>query len=453
MTSLFAQRDYRHLFGAQLVALFGTGLTTVALGLLAYELAGADAAAVLGTALAIKMIAYVVVAPVAGAYAGRLPRRGMLVTLDVVRASVVLVLPFVDQVWQIYVLIVVLQSASAAFTPTFQAVLPDILPDKRDYTRALSASQLASTMESLLSPLLAAALLGLLSFHWLFTGTSIGFLLSALLVVTARIPRAARSDRGGVWRRTFAGMRIYAATPRLRGLLGLNLTVAAVGAIVMVHTVNYVQDALARPQADVAWLLAANGTGTILVALLLPRVLARLGERTVMLAGGGVLLSGVACAIALPSDGGGAGHWAATLGVWAIIGVGTALVLTPVGRVLRRSSRPEGRPAVFAAQFSLSHACWLISYPVAGWLVADAGFTATWAVLAGPALAGFGIALRCWPRHDPELLEHVHTSATADPDHLTDAVETSTGTHRHAHAFVIDEDHPRWPTPVRQGSP
>ncbi|WP_321167116.1 hypothetical protein [Amycolatopsis japonica] len=67
--SLFGHRDYRHLFGAQLVALFGTGLTTVALGLLAYDLAGSDAGAVLGTALAIKMITYVTVAPLAVAYA------------------------------------------------------------------------------------------------------------------------------------------------------------------------------------------------------------------------------------------------------------------------------------------------------------------------------------------------------------------------------------------------
>lgn len=52
--------------------------------------------------------------------------------MDVVRAGVALVLPFVDQIWQIYVLIFVLQSASAAFTPTFQATIPDILPEERD---------------------------------------------------------------------------------------------------------------------------------------------------------------------------------------------------------------------------------------------------------------------------------------------------------------------------------
>lgn len=66
-------------------------------------------------------------------------------------------LPFVNTVWQIYVLIFVLQAASAAFTPTFQATIPDILPDEQDYTDALSLSRIAYDMESVLSPLLAAA--------------------------------------------------------------------------------------------------------------------------------------------------------------------------------------------------------------------------------------------------------------------------------------------------------
>jgi hypothetical protein len=59
MLAVLANRTYRHLFLAQLIALIGTGLATVALGLLAFDLAAADAGAVLGTALAIKMVAYV----------------------------------------------------------------------------------------------------------------------------------------------------------------------------------------------------------------------------------------------------------------------------------------------------------------------------------------------------------------------------------------------------------
>ena len=184
MLSILADRTYRHLFAAQAIALLGTGLLTVALALLAYRLAGEDAGAVLGTALAIKMIAYVAVAPVVGGYAGRLPRRAFLVAMDFVRAGIALLLPFVTEVWQIYVLIFLLQSASAAFTPTFQATIPDVLPEEKDYTRALSLSRLAYDLENLLSPVLAAALLTVIGFHWLFGGTVVGFLISAMLVIS-----------------------------------------------------------------------------------------------------------------------------------------------------------------------------------------------------------------------------------------------------------------------------
>lgn len=135
MLAILENRTYRHLFLAQVIALVGTGLATVALGLLAFELAGAEAGAVLGTALAIKMIAYVGVAPVASAFAERVPRRAMLVALDLVRAAVAVFLPFVTEIWQVYVLIFVLQSASAAFTPTFRRRSPTSCRTRRN-TRA-----------------------------------------------------------------------------------------------------------------------------------------------------------------------------------------------------------------------------------------------------------------------------------------------------------------------------
>ena len=151
MLSVLSNRTYRNLFMAQIIALIGTGLATVALGLLAYDLAGKNAGAVLGTALTIKMIAYVGVAPIAAAVADQIPRRRMLVVLDLVRATVALLLPFVTEIWQVYVLIFLLQAASAAFTPAFQATIPDILPDEKEYTRALSLSRLAYDMESWLA--------------------------------------------------------------------------------------------------------------------------------------------------------------------------------------------------------------------------------------------------------------------------------------------------------------
>jgi MFS family permease len=113
------------------------------------------------------------------------------------------------------------------------------------------------------------------------------------------------------------------------------------------------------PGATVVDLLAASGTGTMLVALVLPPILRRVPERTVMLIGGALLLIGACSAIALSTTSSDR-RWDAALAIWLFIGAGMSLVLTPVGRVLRRSSTPADRPAVFAAQFSLSHMCWLL---------------------------------------------------------------------------------------------
>lgn len=144
--------DYRKLLLAQILSLVGSGLTTIALGILAYELASENAGQVLGFAFAIKMIAYVGLAPIASAIAEQLPRKPYLVFLDIMRASLVLLLSFVTQVWQIYVLIFAFQAFSAAFTPAFQATIPDILEDEAEYTQALSYSRLTYDLESLVSP-------------------------------------------------------------------------------------------------------------------------------------------------------------------------------------------------------------------------------------------------------------------------------------------------------------
>ncbi|WP_024587402.1 MFS transporter [Aliihoeflea sp. 2WW] len=435
MLNVLANRTYRHLFLAQIIALLGTGLATVALGLLAFELAGENAGAVLGTALAIKMVAYVGVAPVAAAFAERLPRRATLVGLDLVRAAVAVLLPFVTEIWQVYVLIFALQSASAAFTPTFQATIPDVLPDEKEYTRALSLSRLAYDLESLLSPMIAAALLTVISFHNLFAGTVVGFLVSAALVLTVVLPSPKPSAPRGIYDRTTRGIRIYLATPRLRGLLAINMAVAAAGAVVIVNTVVYVQAVFGLGQRETAMALAAFGGGSMVVALALPRLLDSLPDRPVMLAGAGTLAVATLAAAAIES-------YRLLLLVWFVVGVGYSLAQTPSGRLLRRSSHAEDRPALFAAQFALSHACWLVTYPLAGWAGASLGLPATSVLLAVIAAAGVFVALRVWPAGDAEIVEHAHDGLPASHPHWNEGRPNG---HRHAHVFVIDDLHGSWP--------
>ncbi|MBY6349143.1 MFS transporter [Rhodococcoides corynebacterioides] len=400
MWSVLGNPRFRPLFAAQVVALVGTGLLTVALGLLAYDLAGTDAGLVLGLALAIKMIAYVVVAPVMSAAAHRVPRRTLMVSADAVRAGVALALPFVDQVWQIYVLIAVLQSASATFTPAFQAVIPTVLPDERDYTRALSLSRLAYDLESVLSPVLAAAALLVTSYHSLFVGTLVGFLGSGLLVwrglarrADAPIP-ADRVDATNRRARVTAGARIMLADPVLRGLLWLNAVVASGTAVVLVATVTIVRDELGGGETAVALALACFGAGSMVTALALPRLLDRVHDvRPVMLVGAAAVSAVLALVAAGFAAGGG---WAVLATGWAVLGAATSAISTPSGRVLRDRTAEADRPLVFAAQFSLSHACFLVTYPLAGVLASTpVAAPATAAVLATLTAAA---AARTWPR-------------------------------------------------------
>ncbi|QSB05177.1 MFS transporter [Natronoglycomyces albus] len=389
---------FSKLFAAHVIALTGTGLLTVALALLAYDLAGSDAGLVLGIAFSIKMVAYVVIAPLITALTTTMSRKKLLVTADLIRAAVALSLPLITETWHIYILIFLLQAASATFTPTFQSLIPEVLPDQRQYTKALSLSRLAYDLEAMASPLLAAAMLTVLSYHHLFLGTAMGFALSAAFVLIAVLPAITPTAPPPFLTKLTEGVAVFIASTQLRALMAMNVAVAAATAMVLINTVAIVQHQFGRTQADVTIALAAYGCGSMLIALTLPRLLETLQDRTVMLTGAAALpLALLASAAAIAAPG-----WYALLGVWLILGAATSLILTPSARLLRRTSHHANRPAVFAAQFSLSHLCFLVTYPLAGILGARWGFASTAVILAVVAALGALAALWAWSEVVPK---------------------------------------------------
>jgi MFS family permease len=234
-------------------------------------------------------------------------------------------------------------------------------------------------------------------------------------------------------------MRIYLATPRLRGLLAVTLAAASASAMVIVNTVVVVRGQFGLSATDVAFALAAYGGGSILAALALPRLLERLGDRPIMI-GAAVALGALLAVLAAVSRSIGEAqtYWPSLLAGWFALGLAYSCAVTPGGRLLRRSASTNDRPAVFAAQFALSHVCWLIAYPLAGWLGAGAGITAAFTALAALAATGAGAAAAFWPRYDPEAVPHTHDLPPEHP-HLHGGDGT------HSHAFVIDDVHQSWP--------
>jgi hypothetical protein len=52
-----------------------------------------------------------------------------------------------------------------------------------------------------------------------------------------------------------------------------------------------------------------------------------------------------------------------------------------------------------------SHACWLLTYPIAGWLGGTAGLATTSVILAIVTGAGVAAAATFWPANDPDIIE------------------------------------------------
>ncbi|MBW2282329.1 MAG: MFS transporter [Deltaproteobacteria bacterium] len=446
---------FRRLFSAQVIALVGTGLSTVALTLLAYDLAQGRAAAVLGTALACKMVAYVVFAPIVGGLSHRFSRKPFLIAMDLVRAGLVLAMPFASAIWQIYLLVFLLNLFSAGFKPVFAATIPDILPDERTYTRALALSRLAYDLENLLSPLLAGLALLFFTYTGLFAANSAAFVVSAVLIALTAVAPQRQAERLGTIRQQITfGVSAYLRTPRLRGLLALYMAVASASAMVIVNTVVYVRDTLGGSESDVALALAAAGGGSMLAALSLPRLLDRVPDRPVLLCGAVLMALGLFGMALGPS-------LAALVCIWFGVGIGWSLVQTPAGRVVNRSSSADDRPAYFSAQFALSHACWLVLYPVAGQLGSRIGVEATafWLAVGVLGFAALGAVL--WPRDDPDVRLHTHAETDHEHTHVHDdhhehdhegweGPEPHRHPHghaafRHTHPFVIDDHHATWP--------
>lgn len=455
--SPFSNAIFRRLFNAQITSLIGSGFTQMALALLAFELAGTEAALVLGIAWLMRVSAAVIFAPIFGGLAHLLPRKTWLIALDLGRALIVLCLPFITSAWQVYVLIFALNILSAGFTPVFQAVLPDILENEKTYTQALAYSRLAFELERLLSPVLVGIVLLWVNYNALFVINSLSFVISASLLLSVSLPKAAPAERSqGVWHNIRYGLRGYLLTPRLRALLGLHLSIAATGAMVIINTVSHVQGTLGLSEQVTVWMMAVSGAGAMLAARLTPWLLENhCNDRQLMLWSGSLL------AVCLfPTSLLEVGLLSMGI-IWFFIGLGSAFILTASGRILTHSCQTADRSAYFAANFALSHAAWVLCYPLAGWL-GSLNFAYAAFGLGLLALSGWLYAHWAWPVSDIEELWHEHHSQEHEHLHSHDEHHQHEHSHwdgqephshshthhhlKHKHRFVIDEHHLDWPS-------
>jgi MFS family permease len=125
-------RDFRLLWSGMTVSLLGDGIFLVAMAWQVYAVWNAPAAlSMVGIAMTVPTI--VCLLP-AGVLSDRLSRRGIMLAADAVRALAIAILAALSitgriQVWEIAALAMVYGAGTAFFTPAFEALVPDILPE------------------------------------------------------------------------------------------------------------------------------------------------------------------------------------------------------------------------------------------------------------------------------------------------------------------------------------
>ncbi len=428
---------FRWLFAAQVLSLLGIGIMTVGLALLAYDLGGVKRASqILGAIFALKMVIYVGFAPLAEVILSKFEPRRVLIGLDLIRLCILLLLGLANNVWNLAVLTILFYSASAAFTPLFQALIPTVLPDEKTYTSALVLSRLAYTFESMLSPLLAALALTMVATDHLFPIAALCLAGSVIALTNSGLSATTSLQKKHPFlKRLSRGLNIYFRTPRLRGLFTLNLALSFGLGWVLVNTVVFTGLRFNNVEYF-TYLMAAYGIGSAIAALSVPTLLHSMNERQLILLGG-YLFGVLSFLIFLPLA------FIALLALWIGFGVAASLVATPGGLVLTRSAAKAELPAVFAAQFSMSHAGWLLAYPVAGWLGSSMAPELALGILGAVCIGFTAIGSRIWPADDPLERLHRHSELPSDHPHFVEYT-VSGDKQAHSHVFRIDDLHPKW---------
>ncbi|MBZ9715425.1 MFS transporter [Deinococcus multiflagellatus] len=352
---------FARLYAAQTVSQIGDALTWVGLALLAAQLAGPDQAPViLALALTLRVTVFVLLSPLAGVLADRVNRRTVLLTCHFGRLLVMLGMFFVTQVWQIYVLMVLLNAFTAFFTPTNQATVPLVM-GREDSRPAFALSSATTELLAIVGPGLAGLLAAWLGTRALFLVDAASFLIAGLLILT--LP-ALRASTEPVARSTLTDVKDGTARlwrdPPVRFALLMELVAAVTGALILTATVSRVQGDLKLGEASYGWVMAAFGLGAALASLAVGAAGRRIPlTRFIAL---GALVTSVAI---LPGDllplGG-------LMGFWLLAGIGQNWVNLPTETLLAERTDEAAQGRVYGAHFAWSHLWWAFAYPVAGLL-------------------------------------------------------------------------------------
>lgn len=268
---LFRNRNFRMLLASQAVSQIGDGLTKVALLWFVYQLTGsALKMTIIGL---LQTIPPLVLSPVIGVYLDRLPKKPVMVILDVIRAFLIALIPVLyvfDALTLEVLFILVFFTAifSTAFGPALAASLP-LLVKPSELMSANSLLQSTTNMGILIGPAICGVLIAWLGTQNVLYVDAATFLLSALCLLPikghllATAPRIANAT-SNISQDLAIGMRfVFREKPVLRALL-ITTVFYTLGASAFIYVLPlFVNDHIEADPRWLGWLWSAMGAGML----------------------------------------------------------------------------------------------------------------------------------------------------------------------------------------------
>ncbi len=373
MLQSLQNHTFARLYAAQTISLLGDALTWLGLALLAVELAGDRAPAILATALTCRIIAFIICAPISGIIADKFVgvasplenRKLILIGTHLVRMVLVGLLPFVQTIWQLYAIVLLLNIFHAFFTPTYQSTIP-FVTEPQEYAPAMALASATYQSLSIIGPGLAGIVAGWMGARTIFWLDSGSFFLAAVVMLTIRQPlNAVISDREietqiSYFSKLTLGTRLLFGDKILRYAVSIQLIGAIVGAQILVNTVGYVRVGLNLGDREYGWVMMAFGLGTVIGAFILAATQTTLA-RYCLIFGGGILMVIVMLFAYAPS-------LPALILLWLLAGIGQNSINLPTQIEIGDRIPKQHQGKVYAAHFAWSHLWFGFAYPFAGWL-------------------------------------------------------------------------------------
>jgi MFS transporter, NRE family, putaive nickel resistance protein len=364
---------FRELYFAQTINLLGDACTWLGLALLAFELGGEKAGGILAIALTLRVTAFVVLSPIAGVLADRVDRKPILVITHLLRMVLVYCLIFIQQLWQFYLIVLLLNCCGAFFTPTYKACIP-LVTEGEETRQAIALSSITYQLLGVLGPGLAGIFAAFFGARTVFFWDGITFLIAATLI--GRLPRALRVENdpadlepphkttgqkiSEVLKDLKAGTWPLLVDPVLRHLLAMQLVGAIAGAEILVNTIGRVQGFLQLGRAEYGWVMAALGLGATLGAIFYSYNQQKFSG--LKIASAGALFMTVALLAASMAN------LSGLMLLWLLAGAGQSAIDIPAQATIGQRIAPELQGRVYGAHFAWSHLWWAIGYPLAGFL-------------------------------------------------------------------------------------